>query len=61
MMGMTITINIGAILTPISSLKNLVIGSEFGWGFGEYLANMGILFLITLISTIFLMDRFIVK
>ena len=61
MMGMTITINIGAILTPISSLKNLVIGAEFGWGFGEYLANMGILFVITLISTIFLMDRFIVK
>ncbi len=61
MMGMTITINIGAILTPVSSLKNLIIGQEFGWSFGEYLANMGILFLITLISTIFLMDRFILK
>jgi len=61
MMGMTITINIGAILTPVSSLKNLVIGAEFGWGFGQYLANMGILFLITLIPTIFLMDRFILK
>ena len=61
MMGMTIVINIGAILTPVSSLKNLVIGAEFGWGFGEYLANMGILFLITLISTIFLIDRFILK
>lgn len=61
MMGVTITINIGAILTPISSLKNLIIGQEFGWGFGEYLANMGILFLIALISTIFLMDRFILK
>jgi Na+/H+ antiporter NhaD/arsenite permease-like protein len=61
MMGMTITINIGAILTPVSSLKNLIIGQEFGWGFGEYLANMGILFIITLISTIFLIDRFILK
>jgi len=61
MMGMTITINIGAILTPVSSLKNLIIGQEFGWGFGEYLANMGILFLIALISTIFLLDRFILK
>jgi len=61
MMGMTITINIGAILTPVSSLKNLIIGEEFGWGFGQYLANMGILFLITLITTIFLMDRFILK
>ena len=61
MMGMTITINIGAILTPVSSLKNLIIGEEFGWGFGEYLANMGILFIITLISTIFLMDRLILK
>jgi len=61
MMGMTITINIGAILTPVSSLKNLIIGEEFGWGFGEYLANMGILFIITLITTIFLIDRFILK
>ncbi|MHA1931640.1 MAG: SLC13 family permease [Promethearchaeota archaeon] len=61
LMGMTITINIGAILTPVSSLKNLIIGQEFGWGFGEYLANLGILFLITLISTIFLLDRFILK
>ncbi|MFX0019230.1 MAG: SLC13 family permease [Promethearchaeota archaeon] len=61
MMGMTITINIGAILTPVSSLKNLIIGREFEWGFGQYLANMGILFIITLISTIFLMDRFILK
>ncbi len=61
MMGVTITINIGAILTPISSLKNLIIGKEFGWGFSQYLANMGILFLITLISTIFLIDWFILK
>ncbi|MBY9003083.1 MAG: anion permease [Candidatus Lokiarchaeota archaeon] len=61
MMGMTITINIGAILTPISSLKNLIIGEEFGWGFGEYFANMGILFLISLILTIFLIDKFILK
>jgi Na+/H+ antiporter NhaD/arsenite permease-like protein len=61
MMGMTITINIGAILTPVSSLKNLIIGQEFEWGFGEYFANMGILFIITLILTIFLIDRFILK
>lgn len=61
MMGMTITINIGAILTPISSLKNLIIGEEFGWGFIEYFANMGILFLISLISTIYLIDRLILK
>ena len=61
MMGMTITINIGAILTPVSSLKNLIIGEEFGWGFGEFLANMGILYLIALISTIFLMDWFIIR
>ncbi|MFX1493997.1 MAG: SLC13 family permease, partial [Promethearchaeota archaeon] len=56
-----ITINIGAILTPVSSLKNLIIGREFGWGFGEYFFNMGILFIITLILTIFLIDRFILK
>lgn len=61
MMGMTITINIGAILTPVSSLKNLIIGQEFGWGFGEYLANMGILFVMILAITIFLLDWFILR
>lgn len=61
MMGMTITINIGAILTPVSSLKNLIIGEEFGWGFGEYFANMSILFIITLLSTIYLIDRLLLK
>jgi Na+/H+ antiporter NhaD/arsenite permease-like protein len=61
MMGMTISINIGAILTPISSLKNLIIGQEFGWGFGEYFANMGILYLITLVLTLLLLDRLILK
>jgi Na+/H+ antiporter NhaD/arsenite permease-like protein len=61
MMGMTITINVGAILTPVSSLKNLVIAKEFGWGFGEYFTNMGILFFIALISTMFLIDRFILR
>ena len=61
MMGMTITINIGAILTPVSSLKNLIISKEFGWDFGDFLANMGILFIITLISTILLIDWFILR
>lgn len=61
MMGMTITINIGAILTPVSSLKNLIISKQFGWGFGEFFANLGILFVIVLIITIFLIDRLILK
>lgn len=61
MMGMTITINIGAILTPVSSLKNLIISEEFGWGFGEFLANMGILFLITLVITLVSLDFFLVS
>ena len=61
LMGMTITINIGAILTPVSSLKNLIIGKQFGWGFGEYFANMGLLFLIALVLTLFLMDRFLLR
>lgn len=61
MMGMTIVINIGAILTPVSSLKNLVIGDSFGWGFGEYFSRMGLLFGVALLSTIFFLDRFIVR
>ncbi|MHA1998741.1 MAG: SLC13 family permease [Promethearchaeota archaeon] len=61
MMGMTISINIGAILTPVSSLKNLLIGQEFGWDFLDYFMNMGLLFVIILLSTIFLMDWFILR
>ncbi len=61
MMGMTITINIGAILTPVSSLKNLIIGQEFGWGFKEYFSNMGILFAISLILTVLFLDIFILR
>jgi Na+/H+ antiporter NhaD/arsenite permease-like protein len=61
MMGMTITINIGAILTPVSSLKNLIISHEFGWDFGDFFANMSILFIIKLVSTIFLIDKLILK
>lgn len=61
MMGMTITINIGAILTPVSSLKNLIIGEEFGWGFDTYLANMGILFIITVVITIISLDYFVLR
>jgi Na+/H+ antiporter NhaD/arsenite permease-like protein len=61
LMGMTITINIGAILTPVSSLKNMIIGQEFGWGFWEYFSNMGILFLIALILTVVLIDWFMIR
>ncbi len=61
MMGMTITINIGAILTPVSSLKNLIIAKEFGWGFGDFFANMGFLFIIILLPTVYLIDRFILR
>ncbi|MFO7796813.1 MAG: SLC13 family permease [Promethearchaeati archaeon] len=61
MMGMTITINIGAILTPISSLKNLIISQEFDWGFGEFIANMGFLFALTLVITLVSLDFFILK
>ena len=61
MMGMTITINIGAILTPVSSIKNLIISQEFGWGFLEFFINMGPIFLIALLLTIFLLDRFVLR
>ncbi|MEJ2278379.1 MAG: anion permease, partial [Candidatus Lokiarchaeota archaeon] len=61
LMGMTITINIGAILTPISSLKNFIVSKQFGWGFGEYIGNMGILFIITLLITIISLDYFVLR
>ncbi|MFW9865227.1 MAG: SLC13 family permease [Candidatus Thorarchaeota archaeon] len=61
LLGMTICINIGSIITPFSSGENIIISTEFQldtlyfviyyWGFSFFL----------LFITIFLMDKFILK
>ncbi|MFX0069766.1 MAG: SLC13 family permease, partial [Candidatus Hermodarchaeota archaeon] len=61
LLGMTICINIGSIITPFSSGENIIISTAFGLDvlyFVQYfwLFSFGLLFL-----TIFLMDRFILS
>ena len=61
LMGMTICINIGSIITPFSSGENIIISTAFGLNtlyFIQYywIFSFGLLFL-----TIFLIDRFILS
>jgi Na+/H+ antiporter NhaD/arsenite permease-like protein len=61
LMGMTVCINIGSIITPFSSGENIIISTAFGLDtlyFIQYywIFSFGLLFL-----TIFLMDRFILS
>ncbi|QEE17356.1 SLC13 family permease [Promethearchaeum syntrophicum] len=59
--GITITINIGSILTPFSSSKNILISSEFGLGFTWFMQNMGLFIIFALISTLILLDFFVLR
>ncbi|WP_371806757.1 SLC13 family permease [Candidatus Lokiarchaeum ossiferum] len=59
--GISITINIGSVLTPFSSSKNILISSEFGLSFGWFLGNMGLFIIFSLISTLILLDLLVLR
>ena len=59
--GITITINIGSILTPFSSSKNILISSEFGLSFSWFMQNMGLFIIFALISTLVLLDFMVLR
>ncbi len=59
--GISITINIGSILTPFSSSKNILISSEFGLSFGWFIQNMGLFIIFSLVSTLVLLDLLILR
>ncbi|MCF2139206.1 MAG: anion permease [Candidatus Lokiarchaeota archaeon] len=59
--GITITINIGSVLTPFSSSKNILISSEFGLDLIWFMAKMGPFIIITLVLTLVLLDLLVLR
>ncbi|MBD3212614.1 MAG: hypothetical protein GF311_08395 [Candidatus Lokiarchaeota archaeon] len=58
LLGMTICINIAATLTPFGSAQNILISNEFGLDILWFIIKLGPYFVISLISTLILLDRF---
>ncbi|MHA1746400.1 MAG: SLC13 family permease, partial [Promethearchaeota archaeon] len=59
--GISITINIGSVLTPFSSSKNILISSEFGLSSVWFAKNMGVFVILSLVTTLILLDVFILR
>ena len=61
LMGMTICINIGSIITPFSSGENIIISTEFELNTLYFVINYWIFSFLLLFLTIYLIDRFILR
>jgi Na+/H+ antiporter NhaD/arsenite permease-like protein len=61
LLGMTICINIAATLTPFGSAPNILISTEFNLDFMWFISRIGIYFLITLVLTLLILDKIILK
>lgn len=61
LMGVTICINLAATLTPFGSAQNILIATEFGLSTTWFFLNLGVYFIIGTLSTLFLLDRFVLK
>lgn len=56
LVGMTITINLGSLITPFSSGENILIASYFDLDLAFFLQNFSVLFALLLVSTLLLLD-----
>ena len=61
LLGMTICINLASTLTPFGSAENVLIASQFSLTSQWFFFNLGIYFIIGTLSTLLLLDYFIVK
>ncbi|MFO7797998.1 MAG: SLC13 family permease [Promethearchaeati archaeon] len=61
LLGMTICINIAATLTPFGSAQNILITNEFDLDILWFIINLGPYFVISLLSTLLLLDKFSLK
>ena len=59
--GITITINIGSIITPFSSSENILIASAFNLGINWFVTNMGIFVIVALVGTLIILDLTMLK
>lgn len=61
LLGMTICINLASTLTPFGSAENILIANQFSLTSQWFFFNLGIYFIIGTLSTLLLLDYFIVK
>ncbi len=59
--SITITINIGALMTPFSTAKNVLIASEFNLDLVWFIRNLGPFVIVSYVVTLVLLDLFLVK
>ncbi len=61
LLGMTICINLASTLTPFGSAENILIANHFNLSSTWFFTNLGIYFVVGTLSTLFLLDRFVLK
>ncbi|MFW9987953.1 MAG: SLC13 family permease [Candidatus Odinarchaeota archaeon] len=61
LLGMTICINIGSIITPFSSGENIIISTAFNLDTGYFIQYFWIFSFFLLFATIFLIDRYFLR
>ncbi|MHA1726714.1 MAG: SLC13 family permease [Promethearchaeota archaeon] len=61
LLGMTVCINLAATLTPFGSAPNILIATHFNLNIAWFVTRIGLYFIITFISTLFILDRLILK
>jgi len=61
LLGMTICINLASTLTPFGSAENILIANQFSLTSQWFFFNLGVYFIIGTLSTLLLLDYFIVK
>ncbi|MCK4779154.1 MAG: hypothetical protein KAT57_03155, partial [Candidatus Lokiarchaeota archaeon] len=61
LLGMTVCINIGSIITPFSSGENIIISTAFNLDTAYFIQYFWVFSFFLLFTTIFLLDRFILR
>ena len=61
LLGMTVCINIGSIITPFSSGENIIISTAFSLDTGYFIQYYWVFSFLLLFLTIFLIDRFLLS
>jgi Na+/H+ antiporter NhaD/arsenite permease-like protein len=58
---MTICINLASTLTPFGSAENILIANHFNLSATWFFTNLGIYFVVGTLSTLFLLDKFVLQ
>jgi len=61
LLGMTICINLASTLTPFGSAQNIIIANHFSLSSLWFFMNLGLYFVVGTLSTLFLLDKFVLK